>query len=408
MKRKRAGEHGGASMAMAAMFLELWFLILERGESVVMKLHASAMMLMEIKIYVMERLCRQKSKGSSWEDLNICPAIKLKLSKIKELQRFWRVVASSYQQFEVRLLHDAYVVDLGKKTCGCRGWQLTGYPCVHTYAAISNLNRDPEDYVSPWLTTIMFCNDYMYTIKPLNGSDMWHDVDYIKPLPRKKRRMLGRSSTKRKRDQIESELKGNKHTVSKRGIVMRCNICRETGHNKSECPQNPIGESSNLKPKSKNKKPKKKVELVQEVDVEIDSDSEVQRESDSEVESYEVDFEEGNHTYEDVEALVYVEVEEGEYQTVVVDQVEFEVQGQYEGQDGEELDVLQDPVGQDDQGQAAVQDPVEEEHMQEVPAFQVLQGKRIRKPSERITKIKIRKKCEGKQGSSCENPTELE
>ncbi|CAI9293025.1 unnamed protein product [Lactuca saligna] len=113
-------------------------------------------MLEEIRIYVMERLCTQKSKESSWGDLHICPSIRLKLSKIKALQRFWRVVPSSYQEFEVRLGYDAYSVDLGKNTCACRAWQLTGYPCVHAYAAISNLNRDPEDYVSPWLTTTMF------------------------------------------------------------------------------------------------------------------------------------------------------------------------------------------------------------------------------------------------------------
>ncbi|CAI9293669.1 unnamed protein product [Lactuca saligna] len=118
------------------------------------------------------------------------------------------------------LTHSLELPDLGKKTCGCRGWQLIGYPCVHAYAAISNLNMDLEDYVLPWLTTTMFCNACMYTIKPLNGSDM--------------------------------------------------------------CPG------------------KVKVELVQEVDVESDSDSEVQREPDSEVESYEVYFEEGNDTYEDI------------------------------------------------------------------------------------------------------------
>ena len=87
---------------------------------------------------------------------------------------------------------------------------------------------------------------------------MWPDVDYIKPLPPKMRRMPGRPSTKRKRDQIENELKGNKHTVSKRGIAMRCSICRELGHNKAKCPQKPIGESSNPKSKSKNKKANKK------------------------------------------------------------------------------------------------------------------------------------------------------
>ncbi|CAI9264623.1 unnamed protein product [Lactuca saligna] len=109
-------------------------------------------MLEEIRIYVMERLFTQKSKGSYWGDLHICPSIRLKLSKIKVLQRFWRVVPSGYQEFEVRLGYDTYFVDLGKKTCACRACKLIGYLCVHAYAAISNLNRDPEDYVSPWLT----------------------------------------------------------------------------------------------------------------------------------------------------------------------------------------------------------------------------------------------------------------
>nr|KAJ0222335.1 hypothetical protein LSAT_V11C200051040 [Lactuca sativa] len=96
-------------------------------------------MLEEIRIYVMERLCTQKSKGSSWGDLHICPSIRLKLSKIKALQRFWRVVPSGYQEFEVRLGYDAYSVDLGKKTCACKAWQSTGYPYMHAYAVISNL-----------------------------------------------------------------------------------------------------------------------------------------------------------------------------------------------------------------------------------------------------------------------------
>nr|KAJ0226155.1 hypothetical protein LSAT_V11C100031430 [Lactuca sativa] len=42
-------------------------------------------MLEEIRIYVIERLYRQKIKGNFW-DLTICPSIRLKLSKLKDLQ----------------------------------------------------------------------------------------------------------------------------------------------------------------------------------------------------------------------------------------------------------------------------------------------------------------------------------
>ncbi|KAL4563609.1 hypothetical protein LXL04_027654 [Taraxacum kok-saghyz] len=142
-------------------------------------------MLEEIRIYVMERLYNSKKKGECW-DLDICPSIRLKLEKFKLKQRFWQVYASGYEQFEVKNGYDGYVVNLNNRTCGCRAWQLTGIPCVHGVAAISYLNRNHEEYVAEWFTTAMFAKSYMYTIKPLNGSEMWPEVEYTKPLPPKK------------------------------------------------------------------------------------------------------------------------------------------------------------------------------------------------------------------------------
>nr|KAJ0201656.1 hypothetical protein LSAT_V11C600331820 [Lactuca sativa] len=74
----------------------------------------------------------------------------------KAFSRFWQVVPSGYMQFEVRVGTDGYDVDLHTRQCGCRAWQLAGYPCVHGYAAISSLNRNPENYVSECFTTSMY------------------------------------------------------------------------------------------------------------------------------------------------------------------------------------------------------------------------------------------------------------
>ncbi|CAI9290053.1 unnamed protein product [Lactuca saligna] len=194
-------------------------------------------MLEEIRIYVMESLYIYKTKGQSW-DLNICPSIRLKLNKLKEKQRFWQVVPSGYMQFEVRVAIDGYVVDLNTRQCGCRACQLAGYPCVHGYTAISSLNRDPEDYVSEWFTTSMYASCYSYNIRPLNCSAIWHEVDYTKPLPPKKR-LPGIPTMKKKRDQVEREDKGTRHTISKNGMILRCTICKERGYNRSTCPQRP-------------------------------------------------------------------------------------------------------------------------------------------------------------------------
>ncbi|CAI9268484.1 unnamed protein product [Lactuca saligna] len=334
-------------------------------------------------------LKRQKIKGQSW-DLTICPTIRLKLSKLKDLQRFWKVIPSGYQQYEVRLGYDAYVVDIGSRTCACRTWQLTGYPCVHGYACIASLNRDVEEYVSPWFTTSMYLNCYRNTINPLNGSDMWPHVDYISPLPPKRRRLPGIPSTKRKRDQIERK-KPRKKSFN---------------HRKEK----PIGESSNASSKKKKSKKADKVKVVLAREVDIDSDSEVEIEPESDVDSFDLEFE--DDVQPEVEDGVEPEVQDG-----VQHEVQDEVQAEVEPENHPKVhDVNQvevhlavqaevEPEVQvkvEDANQIVVQDQVE------IPAFQVVVGKRARKPSERITKLKIRKMWEGKQGSSDDNPYELD
>nr|KAJ0216833.1 hypothetical protein LSAT_V11C300137320 [Lactuca sativa] len=231
----------------------------------------------ETRIYVMERLYRQKIKGKYW-DLTICSSIRLKLSKLKDLQR---------------LGYDAYVVDIGSRTCSCRTWQLTGYPCMHGYAYIAILNRDVEEYLSPWFTTIMLLNCYIYI--PLTHS------------------MTTSSHCPQKGEGYQED-----HQQKEKGIRLR----EKTKQKENDLPQKPIEESSNKN--SKKKKPKKvgkvKLALVHEVD--IDSDSEVEIESESEVDSFDVEFE------DDVQPDVQPEVQD-EVQHEVQPQVHTEVHPEF-------------------------------------------------------------------------------
>ncbi|KAJ9552780.1 hypothetical protein OSB04_016825 [Centaurea solstitialis] len=155
-------------------------------------------MLEEIRIYVMTRMYDMKKKGEA-RNLDICPSIRVK---------YWPVLPSGFQQFEARLGKEVYALDLINKTCRCRAWQLTGVPCVHGMAAITNLNGNAEEYVAPWIKIDMFLRCYRYNIMPLNGSDMWLEVGYAKPLPPKQRRLPGRPTVKRKRDASEMDLQG--------------------------------------------------------------------------------------------------------------------------------------------------------------------------------------------------------
>jgi len=147
--------------------------------------------------------------------------------------RYWDVTPSGLQQYEVRLMHEVYGVDLNNKTCGCRSWQLTGIPCLHVIAAILFLNGNAEDYVAFWFTTNMFGSCYRYNVKPVNGADMWPVVDAHTILPPRRRRMPGRPKVNRKKCHTEKE---GKHTVSKKGVIPKCGNCHQEGHNKRRCP----------------------------------------------------------------------------------------------------------------------------------------------------------------------------
>ncbi|CAI9281393.1 unnamed protein product [Lactuca saligna] len=274
---------------------------------------------------------------------------------------FWGVIPSGIQQYEVRIGNDGYAVDLNNNTCGCRSWQVSGIPCVHAVAAISYLNRNAEDYVAPWFHTAMFLTCYNHTINPLNGSSMWPEAPYMKPLPPQKRRLPGRPTLKRKKDQSEMESKGKtRHTISKAGSVNRCTICRERGHNRSTCPTRPADVASTSRPK--NKKPKK------------------------------------------------CKKEKGKVEPVQVDPVQ-----------ADPVDPVQVPAPQVDPVQADPVDPVDvpAPHVEpvqvddphpdvDVLAQPVATRQRIRKYSERITKIGLRRKVLKKEGSTGHNPMVLE
>ncbi|XP_052625661.1 uncharacterized protein LOC128132761 [Lactuca sativa] len=208
-------------------------------------------MLEEIRLYMMDIVYNMKLKGQQWGN-HICPEIRDKVNLLKKAQRHYQVLPSGLNQFEGRGAIDAYEVDLERKTCSCRLWQLNGYGCAHYVASISFLNRDVEAYVDNMFSTTTFRKAYNYRIAPMNSSDMWPETNYTPPLPPINRRTPGRPTTKRKKSTTENI---GTHRVSKAGKKIRCSICKEIGHNKATCPQR--------RPQKLNVKKQKKQKVVQ-------------------------------------------------------------------------------------------------------------------------------------------------
>ncbi|KAK1414874.1 hypothetical protein QVD17_30635 [Tagetes erecta] len=188
-------------------------------------------MLEEIRTFVMHRNFLMVKKAES-EEHDVCPRIRKKLEDNKKKQRHWKVIPSDNVIFEVKNEKDAYVVNIDEHTCTCCSWQLSGIPCVHTIAALSFLNKEPETYVSSWFKKEMFKEAYKHPIKPLKGSMFWPKTDDIKPLPPKERRMPGRPTVKRKRDPSEKVKKNSKVGFRRK---MTCQKCKEVGHNSKSC-----------------------------------------------------------------------------------------------------------------------------------------------------------------------------
>nr|KAJ0198984.1 hypothetical protein LSAT_V11C600308670 [Lactuca sativa] len=113
---------------------------------------------------------------------------------------YWEVTPSGPQQYEFRLLHEGYRVDLNNRTYACRSWQISGMPSLHATATILFLNGNVEDYVSVWFTKGMFGSCYRYTIKPINGVDLWPTIIVATIiLPPIRRRLPGRPKVNRKK-----------------------------------------------------------------------------------------------------------------------------------------------------------------------------------------------------------------
>ncbi|GKB56201.1 hypothetical protein Tco_0912387 [Tanacetum coccineum] len=103
-------------------------------------------MLEDIRIYMMQRVVISQN-AMDLEDI-ITPSVRRQLEKPKTQQRNWVVIPSGFQELEVSKRDESYGVNLVRKQCQYRFWEITGIPCVHAIAGYMHLNRDPDVGVS--------------------------------------------------------------------------------------------------------------------------------------------------------------------------------------------------------------------------------------------------------------------
>ncbi|GKA04612.1 pentatricopeptide repeat-containing protein [Tanacetum coccineum] len=77
---------------------------------------------------------------------DIYPNIQKRLEVTKDQHRFWHVIPTGGNLFDVKNGSQAFRVHEEHRTCTCRLWHLSGLPCAHAIAVIFKLNRRVKDY----------------------------------------------------------------------------------------------------------------------------------------------------------------------------------------------------------------------------------------------------------------------
>ncbi|CAI9294403.1 unnamed protein product [Lactuca saligna] len=189
-------------------------------------------MLDEIRLYMMDRFYNLKELAKKWEG-DVCPFAIKKLEEFGEDLKFWRVHPSGHNEFEVRNGLESYGVNIEKRSCACRLWDVSGIPCVHAQASIMLTHHDPKTFISKWFGKAMYISSYSSNILPVNGNNLWRESPYIKPLPPIERRMPDRPTVKRKRHVLGRDDKFSQ--VSSNSRTVKCQNCQKKGHNKKTC-----------------------------------------------------------------------------------------------------------------------------------------------------------------------------
>ncbi|XP_072080332.1 uncharacterized protein [Arachis hypogaea] len=128
---------------------------------------------------------------------------------------------------------------------------LTGIPRVHACAALSRVNKQPEDFCHRWLTMDSYKEIYNHHINPIPGQPLWEKAEdcnrphapKIKTKPGKlkmKRRMDAdeKSASGTKKPKVDPKLSGNTadgvHLKRQLG-AFTCSYCGDKGHTKRGC-----------------------------------------------------------------------------------------------------------------------------------------------------------------------------
>ncbi|GKV18372.1 hypothetical protein SLEP1_g28768 [Rubroshorea leprosula] len=123
-----------------------------------------------------------------------------------------------------------YIVNVERKTCTCRVWNMTRIPCRHAVTVINHRQENDEDYVAHCYSKHMFMASYEYEVPVIEGINQWKETKMPPMQPPNPRKMPGKPKKKRQLEEWEG-----KTSVGRKGRLMTCQKCFKRGHNSRSC-----------------------------------------------------------------------------------------------------------------------------------------------------------------------------
>ncbi|CAE6127025.1 unnamed protein product [Arabidopsis arenosa] len=214
----------------------------ESFNSTIVKAMAKALvpMLETIRRQAMRRITKRNLKIEKWKKKLSEYASDI-LEEEKEDAMRCELTKGTHGKYEVHLDGNSHYVDLklGKWECSCGKWQITGIHCEHAYAAILDVNKDVDDYASPYFSTQVWKEVYEKGPEPVRGPRFWMTNNYVLITKLEDPILLGRKKGQKKKfDRIKGKnespkkkKKGNKDgketwilKLERKGRIMHCRL----------------------------------------------------------------------------------------------------------------------------------------------------------------------------------------
>ncbi|XP_072052700.1 uncharacterized protein [Arachis hypogaea] len=191
----------------------------------------------EVRRIIMKSMVDNKLKLSTYQGI-LPPVQQSRLEAMTKLSSRWSPQwcgDDKEELFEVHGWPTNMVVDLGKHTCTCRFWQLTGMACMHAISAIQDKNgKRTEEYCHELLTMEAYKRTYCFNVNPVKGQDLWEKTSSPAPVLLPIKPKPGRPTKKRRKDKGEQPV-GSSTNMKWKYNPIRCMYCGEVGHNKRSC-----------------------------------------------------------------------------------------------------------------------------------------------------------------------------